>query len=316
MGIWIFGGRCFVKGNGRETMTKFTLNARLPALLVCTILAATPAFPARSAKTGAPVPDFSGLWGRNSVGFQAPSSGPGPVTSTTHSIFMVVGDYTNPILKPAAAAKVKKNGEISRSGTNFPTPSNQCGPKSPPYLLRSLEIQVLQAKDQVTIIYAHDYAFRKVRLNQPHPAHVTSSWGGNSVGHYEGDTLIVDTVGIKVGPLSMVDIFGTPQSEALHLIERYRLIDGEAAKAAAERGEKETGYIAPERGAPDIEAGGKGLQIQFTVEDASVFTKPWSASVTYRRAAGQWVEDICADNIHDYFTGRDTPVPTSDKPDF
>ena len=296
-------------------MTKFSLNSRLPALLVCIISAATPAFPA-GAKNADPVPDFSGLWGRNSVGFQPPPSGPGPVMSTTHSIFMVVGDYTNPILKPAAAERVKKDGEISRSGVNFPTPSNQCGPKSPPYLLRTLEIQVLQDKDYVTILYVHDDAFRRVRLNQPHPARVTSSWSGDSVGHYEGDTLVVDTVGIKVGPLSMIDIFGTPQSEGLHLIERYRLIDGETANTTAERAEKETGYIAPERGAPDIEAGGKGLQVQFTVEDAAVFTMPWSASVTYRRAGGEWVEDICADNPHDYITGKDTPVPTADKPDF
>ena len=76
-------------------------------------------------------------------------------------------------------------------------------------------------------------------MNQPHPARVTPSAHGDSVGHYEGDTLVIDTVGIKVGPYTMIDRFGTPYTEALHVVERYRLIDFEAAKEAQERGHKE-----------------------------------------------------------------------------
>ena len=45
---------------------------------------------------------------------------------------------------------------------------------------------------------------RRVRMNQLHPAQVTPSWYGDSVGHYEGDTLVIDTVGVKTGPLAMV----------------------------------------------------------------------------------------------------------------
>jgi hypothetical protein len=76
-----------------------------------------------------------------------------------------------------------------------------------------------------------------VRINQPHPAHVTPSWNGDSVGHYEGDTLVIDTTGIKVGPFgatdlrAMVDQLGTPHSPALQVVERYRLLDHDAAKA-------------------------------------------------------------------------------------
>ena len=78
----------------------------------------------------------------------------------------------------------------------------------------------------------------QVRLNQPHPANVTPSWYGDSVGHYEGDTLVIDTVGIKIGPFSMVDMYGTPYSEALHVVERYQLLDYEAAKDGLERDAK------------------------------------------------------------------------------
>ena len=66
---------------------------------------------------------------------------------------------------------------------------------------------------------------------------------GHSVGHYEGDTLVVDTIGIEIGPYTMVDRFGTPQSEAMHVIERYRLIDDEEARAAQERHEQTAGRL-------------------------------------------------------------------------
>jgi hypothetical protein len=72
-------------------------------------------------------------------------------------------------------------------------------------------------------------------LNQPHPAQVTPSWYGDSVGHHEGDTLVIDTVGIKVGRYSMVDWYGTPHTGALHVVERYRLLDSAAAKEGFER---------------------------------------------------------------------------------
>ena len=79
-----------------------------------------------------------------------------------------------------------------------------------------------------------------MRLNQPHPARVTPSWYGDSVGHYEGDTLVIDTVGVKADrPFAMVDMYGTPFSPAMHVVERYRLIDYSDAKGAIERNSKE-----------------------------------------------------------------------------
>jgi hypothetical protein len=61
----------------------------------------------------------------------------------------------------------------------------------------------------------------------------------NSVGHYEGDALVIDTVGFKIGPFSMVDWYGAPYTQALHVTERYRLVDDdEAVKSAEERGTK------------------------------------------------------------------------------
>jgi hypothetical protein len=80
------------------------------------------------------------------------------------------------------------------------------------------------------MIYRQGNEVRRVRMNQPHPAQATPSWYGDSVGHYEGDTLVIDTVGIKKGPFAMLDMYGTPFTEKLHVVERYRLVDYEDAK--------------------------------------------------------------------------------------
>jgi len=67
---------------------------------------------------------------------------------------------------------------------------------------------------------------------------------------------------------------------------------------------------------------GKGLQLEFTVEDQGVFTMPWSATITYGRSTRTaWEERICAENVqHDYeghyYSDKDAHLPTADKPDF
>jgi len=176
---------------------------------------------------------------------------------------------------------------------------------------------MLHTKDHITILYNQDDQVRRVRLNAAHPAHVTPSWYGDSVGHYEGDTLVVDTVGIKAGLLGAVDLYGTPHSESLHVVERYRLIDGVTAKEAAERHIKEDGPMGL-NGAVlvDQKYKGKGLQLQFTIEDPEVFTTPWSAVVTYRRIVGPWLEQICAEDTNNYYPGKIVAMPVANEPDF
>ena len=181
-------------------------------------------------------------------------------------------------------------------------------------------MHLLQQPDKITIVYDYDHQVRHVRMNEPHPAPVMPSWYGDSVGHYEGDTLVIDTVGIKIGPFAAVDIFGTPYTEALHVVERYRLIDHEAAIEAQEWGLKENPRLRGAGGdagvAMDLDYKGKGLQLQFTVEDEGVFTMPWSATVTYRRALDTIPENVCAENLRGTYVTKDSAVPRADKPDF
>jgi hypothetical protein len=226
------------------------------------------------------------------------------------NLLELVGDYTNPILQPWAAEVVKRFGEMSSAGVGVPSPRNQCWPGGVPFTFTGGAIQILQQPDKITILYNYDHQVRQVRLDQSHPAHVTPTWYGDSVGHYEDDTLIVDTVGIKVGPFATVDWYGTPHTEALHVIERYRLIDHEAAKDGWERDAKENW-----RAQPRPNYMGKYLQLRFSVDDEGAFTTPWTATMTYGRSRGDWAEAVCAENIK-WYSGKDAAVPQAAKPDF
>ena len=105
----------------------------------------------------------------------------------------------------------------------------------------------------------------------------------------------------------------------MHVVERYRLIDYEATKQALEIAAKEWPPVGIQ---VDRNYRGKGLQLEFTVEDEGVFTMPWSATITYGRDANpEWDERICAENIgHDttllHYSDPNARVPTADKPDF
>ncbi len=285
--------------------------------------ALTPAAaPADAISQGAAaIPDFSGIWSHPYLtGFEIPFSGPGPVLNRARSrngvanFQKLVGDYTNPILQPWAAEVVKKHGEISLAGKGYPTPSNQCWPGGVPYVFWDFLVEMFQQPDRITMIYRHGNEIRRVRMNQPHPAQLTPSWYGDSVGRYEGDTLVIDTVGIKVGPYAMVDMYGTPHTEALHVVERYRLLDYDDAKEAIVRNDKENFRVSQDGFDPDYR--GKVLQLRFTVEDPGAFTMPWSSMITYRRALEGWTDLICAENPHEYYGDKVSAVPTADKPDF
>ena len=277
------------------------------------------------AQVSAPIPEFSGRFGRNAFNFEPVTNGPQPVMNLsrlpdgTSNIGQLVGDFHNPILKPETAEIVRKKGEISKSGHAYPDASNQCRPYNPPFTLAmQLGIELLQRKDGVTILYDQDDQVRHVRLNAAHPAKVTPSPMGDSVGHYEGDTLMVDTIGIKPGPYAMVDRYGSPVTESLHVVERFRLIDGAVAKEAQERYEKFDGRLnaAPRLLDPDLTK--KGLQVFVTIEDPNVFTTPWSGYVTYRRFAPEmsWLEQVCAENPNEYYKDRWIGLPKSERPDF
>jgi hypothetical protein len=237
------------------------------------------------------VPDFSGPWMRTGNAFDfapaLPGTGPGALVNISGNDLLPIADSNNPILKPWAAAEVKKHNETILAGKLALDAPASCMPMGVPYVLQVREnIWLLQERQKVTIAYQNDNQWRQVRLDAEHPPHPVPSWFGDSVGHYEGDTLVVDTTTIAVHEFSAIDRFGTPHTAAMHVVERYR--------------------VAEDR---------RTLRVDFTVDDPGTFTVSWRAAVIYSRGTPYPGERPCAENNREGETGL-VPMPLAHKPDF
>jgi hypothetical protein len=230
--------------------------------------------------------------------FLPPESGPGPVISEKghpyrpngqgQSTFRVA-DLNNPILKPWVIEQMKKvNNDVLAGKIPF-TARERCWPGGVPdfdVYERDRPVFWIQTPKEIVIVNEHDDQMRHIYLNVPHSARPKLSWYGESVGHFEGDALVVDTIGLN--DKSFVDNYRTPHTTQLHVVERFQLIDS-----------------------------GKTLQATIKVEDPGAFNMPWSAVQRWRRRENQpIVELICAENNSSYFNYDVTPIPTANKPDF
>jgi hypothetical protein len=276
------------------------------------------------------VDDASGItgvrWGKNAFNFEPMPTGPQPLRNMsrradgTGNAGQLVGDYHNPILTAAAAAVVRQKGELAIAGKGFPNAQDQCRPVAPPFTFAmQLSFQVLPKRDgNLTIIYGQDDNVRHIRMNGTHSENLTPTAMGDSVGRWEGETLVIDTVGVKTDAFTMVDRFGIPQSEAMHVIERYRLIDGASAKAAQDKYERAEGIVGGGARFSGVnpDTGLKGLQLELTMEDPKVLTAPLTVLVTYRRLMTEWQEQVCADNPVEHYKDEWIGLPTAARPDF
>jgi hypothetical protein len=258
------------------------------------------------------IPDFSGGWNRigDMVETFEPvpgATGAGPITidpkhprvqGGTGDQVKWVADLSNPILKPETRAYMQPIVENEIKGIPHLKDEGMCLPSGVPMLLNRRgggPIQMLQTADQITVLNARDQQVRRIYLNVPHSKNPKPSWNGESVGHYEGgDTLVVDTIGQN--DKTQIDRFGTPHSDQLHVIERYK-----------------------------VSADGRNLDVLITVEDPGAFAMPWTARARFAKARGpaEWDEQICAENNR--FVGVITirgkvteivPIPVDDTPDF
>ncbi len=260
-------------------------------LLFLTPIAALGSCSERNFQSSLP-PDFSGYWEHAIAHYLPPDNGPGPVVNMPGLTFAAmnvwVGDYRNPILQPAASEAVRLRAveELER-GEPLLGQLQLCMALGVPYALLLREpVQFLQEPGMVTILYQHDNQSRRIYLDDGHSSEPKPTPYGHSVGHYEGDTLVVDTVAMSnTGP---IDFYGTPHTAALHVVERYRLSQD-----------------------------GKVLEVRFTVNDPGTFTSEWNAVQRYYRIPlpGGFRENICAENIRNGPEGE-YAVPMDDTPDF
>jgi hypothetical protein len=279
-------------------------------VLACFLYAASALWPASGAEE-APIPNFAPNsnvgWIASGKGFGVdfvqPPNGPGPVTNDPAYPYLTnaeaartgrqptyrVADLGNPILKPWTVEHMRKANEEVLAGKIPFTADSRCWPAGvPSFLLYPANpVRFIQMPTQVLMIWQQDAQIRRVYLNQPHSANPKPSWYGESIGRYENsDTLVVDTIGMN--DKTFVDNYRTPHTTQLHVIERFKLIDG-----------------------------GRTIEVDVHIEDPGAFTTPWNAIQRYRRVEdGPMAEMVCAENNDGYFHYDVVPLPHADKPDF
>jgi hypothetical protein len=144
----------------------------------------------------------------------------------------------------------------------------KCFPPGMPYIyLQLFPMQIIQTPKEVIELFEYDHMVRHIFIDgRKHPADVTPSYNGHSIGHWEGDTLVVDTIGLN-GKM-WLDRVGHPDSDQMHILERIHRVDD------------------------------KTLQVDFTFDDPKSYLKPWTALMRFRlRPDWDIIEDVCEDNF-------------------
>jgi hypothetical protein len=282
-------------------MSSMTLRPRLlTASILAALVWAAPTASAAAEQKAAP-PDFSSnQTGWLGVGGGGPGFAPvpgrlPPVTNDPAHPFVPnntraqptfrIADLSNPNLKPWVKERMKKDNDEVLAGKIAFTARSSCQPAGVPGFLAyggPNPVFFLQTQSQVWLIFSGNQEVRRVYLDVPHSAKPKPSWYGESVGHYEGDTLVIDTVGLN--DRTVVDPYRTPHTDKLHVTERWKMTDD-----------------------------GKAMDATFTVEDPDTFYEPWSGMRRYQRVRQQMVEEVCAENNTPLF---DYHIPTAQRPDF
>lgn len=198
-------------------------------------------------------PDFTGVWLARTVVTEARTA-----------------DGKAPPELPATREQHQKNRAAIAQGDADVDGTLRCLPPGVPRLMfEAGPFEIAQRTDQLVLMFQTQRLVRFVRLNGKHPAEfVLAPYLGDSVGHWEGSTLVIDTVGLNDSTL--IDSTGLPHSDALHVTERLRLMPG-----------------------------GMRLEDTLTIEDAATFSAPWRIQRVFEKRTDLAIqEDICLDRLH------------------
>jgi hypothetical protein len=138
-----------------------------------------------------------------------------------------IGDVSNPNLKPWVKEQMKKDNDEVLAGKAAFTARSSCMPAGVPGYMAygggDEPIYFVQTPKTVLMIYQGNQEVRHIHLDVPHSENPKPSWYGESVGHYEGDTLVIDTIAQNTD--TFLDFYRTPHTDKLHVVERWRKID-------------------------------------------------------------------------------------------
>ncbi len=225
---------------------------RLAAITAIALMSAVAAFSQRAAgnrptlpRTADGKPNLQGIW-------QASSTAAADLQDHAASYNMLAGKSVvsggEIPYQPWAAAKKAENFK----NRQMADPVNQCFiPGVPRVMYMEFPFQIFQTPREIAIAFEWSLDYRLIHADgSPHPADL-DFWMGDSRGHWEGDTLVVDVA--NNNNKTWFDMAGDFHSEALHVVERYNMTD------------------------PNT------IQYQATIEDTKVFTKPWTINISLHR---------------------------------
>jgi hypothetical protein len=169
-------------------------------------------------------------------------------------------------LQPWAKAKYDKAVAADASGQFVPSNTTTCFPDwiAGSGIFDAYGMDIVVEPRQVTFLAEAGRSMRFVYIDQPHPASLRPSWTGHSVGHWEGDTLVVDTIGFNEGSSLP---FRIPMTPKMHIVERLRVVDGV-------------------------------LEDEAVFDDPGAFTEPFTVTTHFDRGK-PFQEYICAENNHE-----------------
>jgi hypothetical protein len=199
-----------------------------------------------------------------------------PAAQNFEGVWLIQGEHSAirtiagklPPMTAAAAKRYAAAVTARKAGAPDFDTIQTCRPHGfPRILFAAYPIEILQEPTQVTFIHEVHHMPRMVYLDMSLPklADMDPNWMGLSVGHWEGDTLVVESQGFN--DLTTLDTAGLPHSSALHVAERIRKLDADT------------------------------LEDLITITDPMTFTAAWSTRVTYRRQPGRRLKEyVCTDS--------------------
>jgi hypothetical protein len=214
------------------------------------LLAQNTQAPIVRSQNSASTPDLSGIWlekqNANTLSLKEP-----PMTPWAEGKFKAV-----------------KPGYGPRATPDSQDPILSCYPPGVPrIMLIPFPVQIVQAPGQVIMIFEYDHFVRTIYLDRrDHPKNLNPTWMGDSIGHWEGDTLVIDTVGLN--DKTWLDQVGHPHSDALHVVERLRRVDHDT------------------------------LTDDVTIDDPKAYARSWSGQQVFKlKPAWHLLEYVCEDNM-------------------
>jgi hypothetical protein len=241
-----------------------------------------------AASDSASTPDLSGVWISATAPAREALLAEGktdearkkearPITSENDEADESAYRHTPYPMLPWAEEKYKYNLTPSGGARSELTPYlANCSPQGPTvdWQFQNFPFEIIQSPKRVLIIFERDHEIRQIWTDgREHPKDFGHNWMGHSIGHWEGNTLVADTIGLN--DLTWLDKAGHVHSDQLHLIERLQ-------------------RVAPDK-----------MRLDITVDDPKTFTKPWTAFKTFKRTNYELEEEILCE---DKFLGRTIPL--------